>query len=110
MHIVISFELLDPGRKLTFAVDAPLNPNKQTKKNFLTCTSVQLLFEFRLSRPRSAADTVCRPQEESWEAHQKHLMNFIRTSGKPAIYFLPKVAHPNSDALLERSQVELTSE
>ena len=51
-----------------------------------------------------------RRQEETWEAHQRHLMNFIRTSGKPCVYFLPKVAHPNSDALLERSRKELTSE
>ncbi|XP_037087708.1 pinin-like [Pollicipes pollicipes] len=47
-------------------------------------------------------------EEEGWENHHKRLMNFIRTSGKgPNIFFLPKLPHPNSDALLVRTQKEL---
>ncbi|XP_059477519.1 pinin isoform X2 [Neocloeon triangulifer] len=42
--------------------------------------------------------------QEEWEKQEKHLMNFIRTSAKPPIFYCPKVHTPETLKLLEASK------
>lgn len=43
-------------------------------------------------------------QLEDWEKQELHLVNFIRTSAKPQIFYCPKVHTPETLKLLEASK------
>lgn len=60
-------------------------------------TMVQML-EAKLARSR---------QFQDWRSAQLPLALFIKTRAQPAIYYLPKRKHPQTDAWLEQSAKEL---